>query len=484
MLDVVLRRRPSRNRLRSSVTRWVGWLEAMEDRLLLSGNGLIDQTTGTPIPAAFGGGSTGFPQHTFVVTGVPQDASNTGAVTTQNIEIDGHVTGPFLSQNFLNTHEHLQIDYSINGGSFTMGVVWPDTTQPGPANFHQDPSVINQVDFQIPVTLLNVGTLQSLNFQITSQYGSLEAFQASGTPPVITTTPLTGTFTYTAPTTLTSITGITTPRNTAVPDSTAIVTFSSAIDPTTFTTANLTLTKNGTAVTPLTNVTIVATDSTNTTFYVNGLSGYTTPPVQPTPPDLTPVGPDSYVLTVDATGIKAADQTPVTGSQSSSFVIDTIPPQIVPFSPLPKSENPVPDNTVVATFTKPIDPSTFTPATLSLTGSTVSGFPAGVTIVPKDSTNTAFYINGLSMYTPTQTPGTPDTSYRLTVNGRGHQGPGGQLANCQPESQLRDRRITVCLLDRRPRAELLCGAVDQHHVLRPDQRDDPRILGPHPVPER
>ena len=162
--------------------------------------------------------------------------------------------------------------------------------------------------------------------------------------------------------TVTSITGITTPRNTAVPDSTAIVTFSSAIDPTTFTTSNLTLTKNGTAVTPLTNVTIVATDATNTTFYVNGLSGYTTPPVQPTPPDLTPVGPDSYVLTVDATGIKAANETPVTGSQSSSFVIDTIPPQIVPLSPLAKSENPVPDNTVLVTFTKPIDPTTFTPA--------------------------------------------------------------------------------------------------------------------------
>ena len=175
-------------------------------------------------------------------------------------------------------------------------------------------------------------TPQNVTFKITSQFGSLGVVQAG------TTTPLTGSFAIA--TTVSSITGITTPRNTAIPDSTAIVTFSQAINPATFTTANLTLTKNGTAVTPLTNVTIVATDGTNTTFYVNGLSGYTTPPVQLTPP-APPTPADNYVLTVDPTGIVDATGNPVAGSSvSSPFVIDTYPSEIVPLPPIAKFENP------------------------------------------------------------------------------------------------------------------------------------------------
>ena len=100
---------------RSSATRWVSRFEVIERRILLSGNGLINQATGQPNPAAFGG-IDGFPVHTFAVTSVPQDPSNTGQVKTATITVDGYVQGPETSNDFTSTHEHLEIDVSVNGG--------------------------------------------------------------------------------------------------------------------------------------------------------------------------------------------------------------------------------------------------------------------------------------------------------------------------------------------------------------------------------
>src|ERR1017187_6747054 len=91
MIDLILRRRRSSDRGRSRVTRSVGRFEAMESRVLLSGNGLVG------VAALFGGFSTGFPQHTFTVTSVPQDPNNTGVVPSTAVTVVGNVVGPFNS---------------------------------------------------------------------------------------------------------------------------------------------------------------------------------------------------------------------------------------------------------------------------------------------------------------------------------------------------------------------------------------------------
>jgi hypothetical protein len=421
----------------------------MEERVMLTGNGLVG------VPGVFYPffPSTSLPHH-VTITSVPQDPNNAGLVPSTAVTVVGNVVGPFMNPPS-GAHLTLEIDAFVNGGSTPNDSVTWDTSGPGtttgPKYFGQGPQV-NEAVFSLPVTLQSGSTaVQNVTFQVIATgtgNGTAQWYIANTTPPQ----PLTGTFTIVP--SLTSVTGITTPRNTAIPDSTAIVTFTNPINPSTFTNGNVSLEKNGTAVTPLTNVTIVPTDATNKTFFINGLSGYTTPPAQPTPPgSANPTPPDNYVLTVNPTGIKDPSGNSVAGSPiATPFVIDTTLPEILPLPPIPKSENPttvLPDNTYIVTFNKPIDPTApLTVANLQLqqlTATTPSNTytnipltdptrPVTVVPVPTDPTHSSFYINGLGAYAPPPTasspaPVPPDNTYRLTVTSTGVKDTLGNAGN-------------------------------------------------------
>ena len=102
------------------------------------------------------------------------------------------------------------------------------------------------------------------------------------------------------------------PRNTPV-DS-VDVTFSEAINPSTFTTADLSLTDNGGTTNLITSaVTISLVSGTTSTYEIGGLSGLTT-------------AEGTYVLTVNASGIQDQAGNFGTGSMSTSWLMDTTPP--------------------------------------------------------------------------------------------------------------------------------------------------------------
>jgi len=386
MIDLVLRRRRSSDRGRSRVTRSVGRFEAMEPRVLLSGNGLVG------VAALFGGFSTGFPQHTFTVTSVPQDPNNTGIVPSTAVTVVGNVVGPFNSA-ISAVHTTLEID-AIENGTTIGSVTWDVTTDPagtitGPSYFGQDPNAQDEALFSVPFTLQSATlATQDVTFKITSNFGSLGVFQSDGT------TPLTGTFVVDAAPTITAISQPTTPRNTPV--SSVNVTFSKPINPTTFTTAALSLTNNGTPVTLGSEVTFTTTD--NTTFTIGGLSG-----------DTTANG--SYVLTVNAADIQDPLGTAGTGSQSTSFVVNTTPPTITAISPITTPRT-TPVSSVDVTFSEPIVATTFTTAALTLTNNgTPVTLGSEVTITTTD--NTTFDVGGLSGDTAAA------GSYVLTVDATG-----------------------------------------------------------------
>ena len=186
--------------------------------------------------------------------------------------------------------------------------------------------------------------------------------------------------------------------------------------------------------------TAIPSGSTNYTEFTVDLTNYTTPPVQPTQPFPyttplpPPTPPDSYVLTVNAANVQDSGGIAGTGSMSSNtFVIDTSQPVINLITPIAKYDTPtgLPDNTFIVSFSKAINPATFTVTNLALTanGTSVPLTGSPVTIVPTDSTNTSFYINGLGPYTlppaPNSTPA--DTTYRLTVNPTATSGPAAIL---------------------------------------------------------
>ncbi len=100
------------------------------------------------------------------------------------------------------------------------------------------------------------------------------------------------------------------PRNTPV-DS-VDVTFSEAINPTTFTTADLSLTDNG-GPNLITGAVTISLLIGATTYEIGGLSGLTT-------------AEGTYVLTVNASGIQDPLGNSGTGSMSVSWLMDTTPP--------------------------------------------------------------------------------------------------------------------------------------------------------------
>jgi hypothetical protein len=258
--------------------------------------------------------------------------------------------------------------------------------------------------FAIPVTLLSTNPApQSITFTVTTAFGTKQFLRSDNGQP------LTGTFVVTLPLTVSQISPIATPRT--EPVSSVDVTFSKVIDPTTFTTADLKLTRDGVDVPLASDVTITSTD--NQTFHVGGLTTYT-----------TPFG--AYVFTVDATGVKDPSGQSGTGSLSESFTVQSpnAPPTVFHISPIttPRSE---PVSSIGVTFSKSINPSTFTTAALSLTREGVLiPLTSGVTFSTTD--DQTFSVGGLAPFT------TPPGSYGLTVSAAtvrdqaGVQGTGSQ----------------------------------------------------------
>jgi hypothetical protein len=365
----------------------------MERRILLSGNGLIDPATGTPVPAVFGGGSTGFPLHNFAVTSIPQDPTNQGILGSTSLTIVGKAfrsSGDFV----VSGHEPIEIDVLENGT--IVGFINSNGT--GTGSFAQDPTNKAQANFTIgPFNLLSSApTPQNITFQLTSSFGGpLHVTLAANLSQL-----LTGTFIVNpalVPPTVSQISQPTTPR--MDPVSSIDVTFSQAIAPLTFTTAALTLTRDGSAVT-LDPAVVTFTTTDNTTFHVGGLSTYT-----------TPFG--DYVFTVDASKVTNPSGTAGTGSQSVNFTVQSpfAPPTVDHFSPI-TSPRTTPVSAIGVTFSKPIDPTTFTTADLTLTrdGTPV---PLGSNVTITTTDDVTFSVGGLTSDT------TPLGSYGFTVNAAG-----------------------------------------------------------------
>src|ERR1017187_223246 len=132
MVDLGLRRRRASDRSRSCVTRWVGRFEAMEPRLLLSGNGLVG------VPAEF----IAPPTHSFTITSVPQDPNNTGVVPSTTVTVVGNVVGPENTP-ISDVHTTLEI-VALENGTTIGSVSWDVTAGPGttsgPSYFGQGPN--------------------------------------------------------------------------------------------------------------------------------------------------------------------------------------------------------------------------------------------------------------------------------------------------------------------------------------------------------
>ncbi len=399
MIELCLWRHRSSNQVRSSVTRWVGRFEAMESRVLLSGNGLVG------VPAEFIGGPGA--THTFTVTSVPQDPNNTGFVPTTAVTAVGNVVGPFDSS-ISSVHTTLVIQ-AIENGTIIGSVTWdvsndPDGTTSGPSYFGQGPAQDEAV-FSLPFTLQSAtSATQDVTFKITSNLGSAGVvLQSNGT------TPLTGTFVVKKVGPTVVVDQPTTPRDTPVPS--IDVSFSQPIVASTFTTAALTLTNNGTPVPLGPDVTFTTTD--DTAFTIGGLAPYT-----------TALG--SYVFTVSAAGVTGQNGLPGTGSQSVSFTVQSVnaPPTILSIAPVttPRTD---PVTSVNVTFSKPLNPTTFTIAALTLTRDGVT-VPLGPDVTFTSTDNQTFTIGNLAGYTA------PLGSYVLTINAasvtdtRGNHGEGSQ----------------------------------------------------------
>ncbi len=140
-------------------------------------------------------------------------------------------------------------------------------------------------------------------------------------------------------------------RNTPV--GSVSVTFTEPIDPSSFSFSALSLSEGGGSnlITQGSGVSI--TQQGPDTYQISGLSSLTT-------------SDGDYILTVDATQVTDPSDTPGVGSVSVSWTTDSVGPQVQSFSSVFSPRNAAVDS-IDVTFSKPIDPSTFTAAALSLT---------------------------------------------------------------------------------------------------------------------
>jgi trimeric autotransporter adhesin len=182
-------------------------------------------------------------------------------------------------------------------------------------------------------------------------------------------------------------------RNTPV-DSIPI-TFSEPV--TGFDLSDLSLTLNGVSVS-LSGATLTTND--NTTFTLGNLGGLTT-------------AEGTYVLNLPAagSGIVDADQIPMAADAAATWAMDTTPPAVTGIAPV----SPNPRNTSVdlidATFSEPINLSTFTAANLALS---LDGSPValdGITVTPVSGST--YQVGGLAAATAAE------GAYQFTVDATG-----------------------------------------------------------------
>ncbi len=217
----------------------------------------------------------------------------------------------------------------------------------------------------------------------------------------------TGTYTYkliytkldNVPPTITTVAPIE-PSTRSTPVSSETVTFSKPIA--SFPLSALTLTLNGGAnLIPGSGVTITATDSTNTTFKINGLSTLT-------------AAPGSYKLLIDPTQVEDTSQNFGAGAPVElDWVLDTTHAVATITQVTPSVRN-TSVGAVNVTFSQPINPASFTTAALSLTlaGSSTNLISSAVSITEVGTSGTSFTISGLDGLT--QTNGTYTLSLDAT----------------------------------------------------------------------
>ncbi len=204
-------------------------------------------------------------------------------------------------------------------------------------------------------------------------------------------------FALTVDTTAPVVTGVTQFSGTrTVPVDSVTVNLNDAIS--TFDTSAVTLTRDGTDV-PLSGLTTTATDPSNINFSISGLTAFT-----------SISGQHHYVLSVDSTKLRddAGNQVATPTSSTAAFDVSIAGPTAVVTGPMTPRNTPVPS--IAVTFSKPIDPATFTNAALGLTldGMTVS-LPGTVLEKAVGGSSTDFTIDGLDL--PTTAQGT----YVLTI---------------------------------------------------------------------
>lgn len=225
---------------------------------------------------------------------------------------------------------------------------------------------------------LDINLLHLLDFGSTGSY-TFYFVNDDGKPPVITAIQDLGTAVLSAP----------------VPS--IDVTFSKALDLSTFTAAAVALTRNGTAV-PLAGLTFADEGPAaggGETYRIGGLAA------------LTDVA-GNYVLTVDGTAVRDVAEEAGNNALSTAFNVSFGQTLVTSISPVTPTLRSTPADTVTVTFSAPV--SNFTAGALSLArnGAAVT-LGALVTAVPLSPTS--WQVAGLSNYDGA------DGSYVLTVNG-------------------------------------------------------------------
>jgi len=184
------------------------------------------------------------------------------------------------------------------------------------------------------------------------------------------------------------------PRNTPV--GSVSVTFTEPINPSSFGLTALDLTEDGGSNLITSGSGVSITQEGPATFQVNGLSALTTTD-------------GNYVLTVEGSQVIDPNGNPGVGSDSVAWTMDTKAPIVQSFSTITSPRN-TPVGSIDVTFSKPIDPTTFTDSALSLTGNGGSNLINGGVSVALVSGST-YEISGLSALDAAE------GAYLLTVNG-------------------------------------------------------------------
>ena len=297
----------SRNDNRRRARRGFGggaWVECLEDRRLLS----FASPTNDPSLNSFG--IKGVAIHSPAQTGdnfihnffffLNDDAGLSSATinaarldpggTTVHADLSGTIVGP---TGFPFDFHSKQLDFLVNGTmvanttTFTQGA--DDPTGRPTANF--------SISLSLPAGESNDSVnfvFEDLDMQVaTPQIHIFDIAVDSIVPGV------------------SSIGPVTTPRTTPV--STVPVVLSNAIDPTTFTSDDLSLTRNGAPVSLAgAGVTVTPVAGSSTNFTIGGLSTLTATP-------------GAYQLTLTGSGLADPAANAGTGSQSTSFVVASVP---------------------------------------------------------------------------------------------------------------------------------------------------------------